>query len=64
MFPEYKRKNDLTWESVYNIRLAEKLEYIKANGMNLVHLSGVSVKERVRKLSWLTYETNRILAEQ
>jgi L-rhamnose mutarotase len=64
MFPEYQKRNDQIWERVYHMPLGKKLEYIKANGMNLVHLSGISVKERVGKLVWLTYKTNMILADR
>jgi hypothetical protein len=61
---EYQRMNDRLWASVHGMPPTEKLNYIKSNGLNLVDVSGVSVKDRTEKIVWLKYEGNAVLMDQ
>jgi hypothetical protein len=60
---EYREKNDRLWTTIHSMPHAEKLGYFKANGLNLVDLSGVYVKDRAERMVWLKYESNAVLRD-
>jgi hypothetical protein len=60
---EYREKNDRLWTTIHSMPHAEKLDYFKANGLNLVDLSGVHVKDRAERMVWLKYESNAVLLD-
>jgi hypothetical protein len=60
--PEYVQRNDELWKKIYGMAVAEKLQYFKANGLNLVDISRVFVQGRAKKMVWLKYESNEVLS--
>ena len=58
---EHKRKNSALCSMVYNLPHFQKQKYIRANGMNMVDLSGVFIKESTEKLTWLAYDSKSVL---
>lgn len=61
---ENQLRNDRLWERIYSMPLNEKLDYIRSNGLNLVDISGVSVKDRAEKIVWLQYETSAVFVNK
>lgn len=62
LLPEYQQKNDELWRKIYGMEVSEKLQYFKANGLNLVDVSRVRVQGRAKKMVWLNYESNEVLS--
>jgi N-terminal domain of galactosyltransferase len=59
--PVYQWRNARIWEEIYAMPLSKKLAYIQQNGVNLVDLTKIVVRERTRNFVWVAYETSDVL---
>jgi hypothetical protein len=59
--PVHRRRNAKIWRDVYAMPPPEKAAYIRDNGMNLVDLAKIVVRQRTRNFVWIAYETSDVL---
>lgn len=59
--PVHQQRNARIWEEIYAMPLPEKIAYIQQNGLNLVDLAKIVVRERTSNFVWVAYETADVL---
>jgi len=63
LIPALRQQNEALRDQICRLAPAERWDYVMANGLNLVELSNVSVKQRSEKIVWLTYDSTQTLLD-